>query len=216
MTVEASTFSQASSREVEGDRIGVFASVLCAIHCAVTPLLFLFAPAFGEIWAHPASHWIVALFVVPLALVMVLRGFKIHRKRWIVVVGLLGMTLVIVGAIIPYLPESEQASGGAPVVEDSDAMGSEVADELEGEEEFFWVVGEEMPGESAEEVQTEGCLDSCCPSLVTDSEGNTKLHVPTASVVTTLGGVALICTHLGNLCACRKRREEDCCNSPLC
>ena len=87
--------------------------------------------------------------------------------------------------------------------------------ETEGDgadEVFVWNAGEPMPG-SGENGQ---CLDSCCPSLITDSEGNTKLHIPPASIVTTLGGIALICTHVGNLCACRKRRQADCCNSTFC
>ncbi|MDA7921480.1 MerC domain-containing protein [Verrucomicrobiales bacterium] len=212
MITTASTPILKTTRGAGADRIGVVASVLCAIHCAATPLLLLFAPAFGEFWSHPASHWIVALFVVPLALVMVLRGFRIHRKRWIVATGLLGMALVIAGAAVPYWPDANESVAGnfeAAATNDG-ATGTTT----EGED-FVWNVGEEMPGE-ATAAETEGCLDSCCPSLVTDSEGNTKLHIPTASVVTTLGGVALICTHLGNLCACRKRRKSDCCDSPLC
>jgi len=199
------------------DRIGVVASVLCAIHCAVTPILLLFAPAFGEIWSHPASHWLVALFVVPLALVMVLRGFRIHRKRWIVGVGLLGIALVIAGAAVPYLPSEPYLVEVETEVVVTDETAAATISEIEtsAEEDFVWVVGEVMPGGDTA-VHAEGCLDSCCPSLVTDVDGNTKLHVPAASIVTTLGGVALICTHLGNLCACRKRRKTDCCDSPLC
>ncbi len=236
LTSQTSPFSlhgkgESALHRPEADRVGVIASVLCAIHCAVTPFLLLFAPAFGEIWAHPASHWIVALFVVPLALVMVLRGFRIHRRRWIVATGILGIALVIVGAIIPYWPGAEEAkaevadgeteSGGvaaineaAPEEGDSDVFVWKVGDELPGEEEdevFVWVAGEEMPGQ-----ENGGCLDSCCPSLVTDREGNTTLHIPPASLVTTLGGVALICTHLGNLGACRKKKAGDCCDSGFC
>lgn len=50
--------------------MGVFASILCAIRCAVTPLLLVFLPTLGKIWSHPASHWGVDLFVLPLAVVM--------------------------------------------------------------------------------------------------------------------------------------------------
>ena len=45
------------------DRVGVAASVLCAIHCGIAPVLLIAMPAFGRIWAHPASHALVAIFI---------------------------------------------------------------------------------------------------------------------------------------------------------
>ena len=206
--VELSNLPSPTSCGEGADRIGVAASVLCAIHCAATPALLLFAPTLGETWVHPASHWIAALLVVPLALAMVLRGFRIHRERWIVAVGLLGMTLIIAGAIIPYLPDR----GDAAEAKSGIASAGEAATEQGAEEDFVWIVGEETESDT----HVEGCADACCPSLVTGSEGNTKLHVPPASVVTTLGGIALICTHLGNLCACRKQKADRHCESPFC
>ncbi|MGI9242889.1 MAG: MerC domain-containing protein [Verrucomicrobiales bacterium] len=185
---------------------GVVASVLCAIHCAVTPILLLFAPAFGELWAHPASHWIVALFVVPLAFVMLLRGFRVHGKRWILAAGLLGMVLVIAGAMIPYLPESNESAVVAASVGPTEAL---------AEENCPHCAEDEMSGEETE-TAAEECVDSCCPSLATDEEGDTKLQIPAASIVTTLGGLALICTHLDNLCACRKCKGNEHCISQLC
>jgi len=146
------------------DRIGVFASVLCAIHCAVTPFLLIFLPAFGEMWAHPASHWIAAAFVVPLAGVMVARGFRVHRKKWILGAGLLGISLILAGAALPHA--------------DSTSSGSA--------------------------AESESCeVDLCCPSVVTDASGASRLNIPMASIITTLGGLALITTHVGNLCACK-------------
>jgi len=249
--VTAKPFGFGQGREhTRGDGIGVVASVLCAIHCAVTPLLLLFAPAFAEFWAHPASHWLVALFVVPLAVLMTIRGFRVHRKRWIVASGLVGVVLVIVGAIIPYWESRANANGGegnfvedgvaqmnsadsgAAVETPDSATDPDVSESVDDGDVFFWKAGEPMPDaecDSTDEVfvwnageplpdsgEEEQCLDSCCPSLVTDSEGNTKLHISLASIVTTLGGFALICTHLGNLCACRQRRQTDCCHSTLC
>ena len=146
------------------DRVGVFASILCAIHCLVTPPLLLLMPTFGRVWAHPATHWIMALVVVPLAMFAVWKGFKKHGRKWVVIGGALGVTLVIAGAILPY------------VGSDSSAV-------------------------------AEGC-DACCPSVTTDAAGKAALDIPAASVVTTLGGVLLIATHIGNLCSCRCCRRS--------
>ncbi|MDF3129687.1 MerC domain-containing protein [Kiritimatiellaeota bacterium B1221] len=153
----------------QADRVGVIASVLCAIHCAATPFILIVMPSVGRIWSHPASHWIAAAWVVPLASVMVWRGFRRHRKKWIVFTGLLGMSFVLVGAALPMLSEKPQAA-------------------------------------------TTCEIDGCCPSLVQNSEGKSSLHIPPSATVTTLGGLALIITHLGNLCACKNCRV--CCHKP--
>lgn len=168
------------------DHLGIFASVLCAIHCAVTPLLLLIVPAFGKIWSHPASHWGVALFVVPLATIMMTKGYRRHRRNWIVAVGIFGICLVIAGAFLPYLETPA----------DPDASNEEV---------FVYVAGEEMPDTP--------CEDLCCPSLISKADGSTGLHIPPASIVTTLGGIALIITHIGNLCTCAACRKSSGCPS---
>jgi len=159
------------ANQTRADHVGVIASVLCAIHCAATPFLLILTPTVGRLWSHPASHWIAAAWVVPLASIMVWRGFLRHRKRWIVFTGLVGMSLVIVGATLPIFNEN--------------------IDE----------------GTVCE-------IDTCCPSIVQDTEGRSRLHIPTSATVTTLGGLALVVTHLGNLCACRgcricKHRNTD-------
>ncbi|MEM0895461.1 MAG: MerC domain-containing protein [Verrucomicrobiota bacterium] len=147
------------------DIAGVGLAVLCAIHCAVTPVLLIFAPAFGKIWSHPASHWLVALFVVPLAIATMRQGYRKHRKKWILACGTLGVALVLVGSAVPYLEKGS-------------------------------LIASPSPGEEAV------CTDSCCPSIHETADGDSRLHIPLASIVTTLGGFALIATHVGNLRAC--------------
>ena len=72
---------------------------------------------------------------------------------------------------------------------------------------------ESAGGESSEGVEmasTEGdadlaageCVDACCPSIQATADGGWKLHIPLASVLTTIGGLFLIATHIGNLCRC--------------
>ena len=85
------------------DRWGVFASALCAIHCLVTPIIFLLLPNFGSIWAHPASHWIMALIVIPLALLTIkLNRGKMHN-RWSSIAATIGILFVILGALTPAI-----------------------------------------------------------------------------------------------------------------
>jgi hypothetical protein len=179
------TFSSTTPHTSRADRIGVAASVLCAIHCAITPFLLILAPAFGNIWSHPLSHWIAAAFVVPLAAWMVFRGFRRHRKQWILGTGVGGIGLILVGAALPHFATPSGATGPGPHVSEA----------------------EYIPAVPEYEWPPAVCkIDACCPSLVTDDTGAFRLHIPPAAAVTTLGGFLLIVTHTGNLCACRKCR----------
>ena len=53
---------------------------------------------------------------------------------------------------------------------------------------------------SVAETSTTEREDLCCPTLQASADGGWKLHIPLASILTTLGGLSLIVTHLGNLC----------------
>lgn len=235
-------------RWFEPDRVGVYASVLCAIHCALTPILLLMLPAFGRAWSHPASHWAMALFVVPVAAFTLAQGFKRHRRRWVVGTGVLGIMLILAGAAVPYIGEKRTSASGddasavggtesssAPSLVMASASGlpaeSEIAfvgeivepcasecvsaepctSECESEEPCASECENEEPCATECESQvadtgTAECEDLCCPTLQASADGGWKLHIPLASILTTLGGLSLIGTHLGNLCcsACKK------------
>lgn len=132
----------------------------------------------------------MALFVVPLAITMMTAGYRRHRRLWIVAIGVLGISFVVVGAAMPYLENNP--------VSTSESTGSD-------DEVFVYVVGEEM--------EEEVCTDRCCPSLVTNEDGSMSLHIPPASLLTALGGIALIITHIGNLCTCSSCRKTSGCRS---
>lgn len=55
-----------------------------------------------------------------------------------------------------------------------------------------------------------GACRDCCPTLQHDATtGALALRIPPASIVTILGGLALITAHLGNLrCACGRCRRD--------
>jgi hypothetical protein len=92
------------------DRIGIFASILCAVHCALTPVLLIMLPTFGKAWAHPSTHWGMALVVIPIAIFMMRKGYKTHSKKWILVVGSLGVAFIIAGAILPYIELGDRST----------------------------------------------------------------------------------------------------------
>lgn len=166
------------------DRIGVIFSIVCAIHCVATPFLLLALPAFGKAWSHPASHWGMALVVIPIAAMMMSKGYARHRRKWIMGIGSAGILFVLAGAIAPYVDGS---SAGLPNTEGG-ALGT--ADPLNH-------------GEAS-------CVDACCPSLATTEDGKLGFHIPAASILTTLGGLLLIATHATNLCRCSSCGKRKC------
>ena len=222
----------------KADRIGIGASVLCAIHCAVAPFLLIMLPAFGKIWAHPLSHILVAMLVVPLAAFSIRRGYLTHQKRWVLVTAYIGIFVVLTGAALPAFSKETQTPIASPnelekeAKADSDTEGESVftfsvsddseTEEVKTEEEstFTFLVDDEAEAENSkvegECDMTEGtqCVDDCCPSLLVSDTGETYLNVPPAAIASTLGGLFLIVAHVGNICACghscRNGKCKDC------
>ncbi len=175
----ASDLTPAKAESNPMDKVGIVASVACAIHCLIAPLLLLFLPAFGTIWSHPAAHWIMAALVLPLALIVIYRGYRKHRRRSALVASGLGVVFIVAGLILPTTSEPGSglgltlAQGPTPVHADSD------------------------PASAA-------CPDTCCPSIVQDAEtGATHLSIPPASLSTIIGSVLLVLAHGINLHGCR-------------
>jgi hypothetical protein len=165
--------TNSSDTEERWDKIGGWASSACAVHCLISPLLFLSIPAFAEIWAHPASHALMAIGVVPLALTVVIFGYQKHRRKWVLFSALVGILFILFGSALPYIPETAEAN-------DSDPLDAVAANE---------------PCE-------------CCPSILTDTDGATKLHWPPAGVATVAGSGFLIAAHWGN-----RRCSKRCCRN---
>ena len=89
------------------DGLGCAASSACAVHCAASPLLFFALPSFGEIWSHPASHVVMAVAVIPLALTVVFRRSRRNGERWVMGAALVGIALILASSVLPFLGTSE-------------------------------------------------------------------------------------------------------------
>lgn len=165
-----------------GDRIGVWASVLCIIHCIAGPILLLASPHLGRWWSSPLAHLSMALFVVPLALMKMSQGYQKLRSARLVASGSLGIALVLAGVVAPFF----QVGAAAVPAETSGIVvrGAAAAD-----------------GDS--------CTNTCCAKITKSETGEVELDVPLASSLTTLGGLLLVAMHVGNLCLCPKCRIDD-------
>lgn len=164
------------------DRIGITASVACAIHCLVAPFLLLLLPTLGTVWAAPWVHWVLAVLVLPLAMLVVYRGYRRHRKRWVLVAALGGAALVTAGLVAPHINDQPVIQAPAPALLAS----------LGGSVNTTPVAGE-----------TATCAEGCCPTLAVSDSGAATLGIPAGGLLTILGSFLLIAGHSGNLLACR-------------
>ncbi len=92
----------ADSRVSFWDRVGIFLSGLCALHCMIAPFLALFVPAAGFISDSEWVHIGLAFFVVPVGLAAFWLGYRHHQNTGIFALGLLGLLAIASAAILPH------------------------------------------------------------------------------------------------------------------
>ncbi|MGZ3722050.1 MAG: MerC domain-containing protein, partial [Bdellovibrionales bacterium] len=79
------------------DRLGISASILCGIHCLLTPLIVLLVPALGGIFSHQAFHWVIAVVVFPAAVFALWMGYRIHQYSQMLILGGVGLIFLVIG-----------------------------------------------------------------------------------------------------------------------
>ncbi len=88
------------------DRLGIFASVTCAIHCAATPVLLATLPAlkFTEWMASPMFHKVAAGVCCSIVAMAIWPAFLKFRDYRILSLSSLGLGLILGAAF--FLPET--------------------------------------------------------------------------------------------------------------
>ena len=95
------------------DRLGVGASVVCLVHCLLTPLVLVGAAAFGAQVGHGAHlgfHVVVLALALPLALASAWPGYREHRDRAVLVLLGVGVALLGLSFAAHELVSSETAA----------------------------------------------------------------------------------------------------------
>ena len=80
------------------DRFGSIASTVCAIHCALSPILFGLLPLIGG--ANVNERWLEPFFIlaaIGLAVVALARGYTVHHRRSVVPLFVLGFASIVAG-----------------------------------------------------------------------------------------------------------------------
>lgn len=79
--------------------VGIFVSALCLAHCLLLPFLLTALPALATRHTPEFFHMGVACIAAPAGFFAFLPGFLRHRKLWVPLVGLLGLTLLITASV---------------------------------------------------------------------------------------------------------------------
>ena len=93
------------------DRLGIFASVACAIHCAVTPFLIASLPALKltEWMASPLFHQVVAIACSVLVALAIWPSFARFRDYRILGLSTAGLSFIVASAFL--LPDACCSTG---------------------------------------------------------------------------------------------------------
>ena len=87
-----------------GDKMAIFLSSLCVIHCLVTPIVIIALPSLGSLFAdnHEVFHKVLLFFVLPVGLVALYAGYRHHHSAKVFSVGLLGLSLLTIAAFFVH------------------------------------------------------------------------------------------------------------------
>jgi hypothetical protein len=91
--------ASADGSNISVDKLGIWASALCVIHCIVTPVLISVSAVFAHfIPGEERTHRSLAVCVAALGAIALIRGFRTHGRRRILVLMALGLNCIFCGA----------------------------------------------------------------------------------------------------------------------
>jgi MerC mercury resistance protein len=85
------------------DRIAISLSAICIVHCLAVPLIVAILPiaalGFG---AESHFHAIMLWLVVPVSIIGLIMGYRVHHRSGIVALGIVGVTVISIAAIVGH------------------------------------------------------------------------------------------------------------------
>ncbi|WP_445777235.1 MerC domain-containing protein [Shewanella sp.] len=85
------------------DKYAISVSAMCAVHCLSLPLMLVIFPALGQtILGQELFHVLLLWLVVPLSLISLSLGVKQHRSLLVAFLGLVGLTILMLSAMLGH------------------------------------------------------------------------------------------------------------------
>ena len=89
------------------DLMGIIFSILCGIHCIVTPILIINFPKIGERFESPWVQCILLAIIAGIFYQSVYRNFKIHKSKLTLGLGFSGFLVLMATYVIELLAGHE-------------------------------------------------------------------------------------------------------------
>jgi NhaP-type Na+/H+ or K+/H+ antiporter len=81
------------------DILGISLSLVCAIQCAIAPILLSIAPIIPR-WAHFGHGWIWISFILFVAAWSIGRGFRKHKQKPVLYLAVFGVFFLLAGTLL--------------------------------------------------------------------------------------------------------------------
>ena len=94
------------------DYVGIILSILCGLHCLVTPIIIVSLPQLKTGLTSPWAHSALILVMIYIFNQSVLKHYKIHKSIKTLVSGIIGLTLIIMAYFIEVFSHHEHEGHG--------------------------------------------------------------------------------------------------------
>lgn len=81
------------------DILGISLSLVCAIQCAIAPILLSIAPIIPK-WAHFGHGWVWISFILLIAAWSIGRGFNKHKNKTVLFLAVIGIGFLLAGTLL--------------------------------------------------------------------------------------------------------------------
>jgi uncharacterized membrane protein YfcA len=93
--------SNLKSLTLSPDRLGIWASMLCVVHCIATPFLLSFSSVFAHFLpGEERTHRVLAMLIAVIGAVAIVRGSRIHGRWRILFLMAAGLVCIFTGAYV--------------------------------------------------------------------------------------------------------------------
>ena len=99
------SFPKAKSCASHGwlDSLAISMSVICAVHCLLTPVLLALLPIISTtFWVHENFHLWMVFLVVPTTSAAVFMGCRKHKDKAVAILSITGLSFILFIAIYQY------------------------------------------------------------------------------------------------------------------
>ncbi|MEM9445110.1 MAG: MerC domain-containing protein [Verrucomicrobiota bacterium] len=78
------------------DRAAITMSLICAVHCLITPVILVILPIVAStFWVHEQFHLWMLFLVIPTTSLAIFMGCRKHKDRWVIAFATIGICLLI-------------------------------------------------------------------------------------------------------------------------